>query len=76
VLNLAENNTNKDSLNLAGKVYDVKDYQEKDTLSSGLATTHEQASDAYMEGEVNAVIDNVDGKDIEVKREGYNKESR
>lgn len=73
---MTENNTNKESLDLAGKVYDVKDYQAKDTLSSGLATTHEQASDAYMEGEVNAVIDDVNGEDIEIKREGYKKESR
>ena len=30
--------------------------KEKDTLSSGLATTHEQVSDANMEGEIKAVI--------------------
>ncbi|PMC39070.1 DUF4025 domain-containing protein [Bacillus sp. UMB0899] len=64
--------TNKtESSTIAGKTYEVEDYQASNTLSSGLATTHEQASDAYMEGEVNAVIDNVDGEDVQVKRESY-----
>ncbi|MCV9885884.1 YozQ family protein [Metabacillus halosaccharovorans] len=62
---------NSHSSQLAGKTYEVEDYKASNTLSSGLATTHEQASDAYMEGEVNAVIDNVEGEDIQVKREGY-----
>ncbi|MBU7593002.1 YozQ family protein [Metabacillus halosaccharovorans] len=62
---------NSHSSQLAGKTYEVEDYKSNNTLSSGLATTHEQASDAYMEGEVKAVIDNVDGEDIQVNREGY-----
>lgn len=64
-------NHNNESAKVAGKTYEVEDYQSNETLSSGLATTHEQVSDAYMEGEVNAVIDNVDGEDVQVKREGY-----
>ncbi|HZH59552.1 MAG TPA: YozQ family protein [Metabacillus sp.] len=64
-------NQNNESAKVAGKTYEVEDYKANDTLSSGLATTHEQVSDAYMEGEVNAVIDNVDGEDVQVKREGY-----
>ncbi|NMD69956.1 DUF4025 domain-containing protein [Bacillus sp. DNRA2] len=42
----------QDSTKLAGRLYDVTDYQKPDSLSQGLATTHEQASDAYMEGEI------------------------
>ncbi|MBS4176499.1 YozQ family protein [Lederbergia citrea] len=62
-----KNNENKkDSLNLAGRTYEVEDYNRKDTLSAGLATTHEQVSDAYMEGEIGAVIDDVKGTDIEL----------
>jgi hypothetical protein len=53
-----------DSTKLAGRTYDTSDYQKKDNLSSGLATTHEQVSDTYMEGEIGAVIDDVKGKDI------------
>lgn len=64
-----------DSLKIAGKIYDVKDYGSKDLLSSGLAETHEQVSDTYMEGEIGPVIDDVKGKDIEVRREGYEEES-
>lgn len=70
------NKANDNSKDLAGKIYDVKDYQATDTLSAGIATTHEQASDAYMEGEIHPVIDDVNGKDVEVIREGYEKESR
>ena len=40
-------------------------------MSSGLATTHEQISDAYMEGEIGAVIDDVNGKDLEIPQKGY-----
>jgi hypothetical protein len=53
----------KDSQNVAGRVYDPSDYQKTDQLSSGLAETHEQISDAYMEGEIGAVIDKSTGKE-------------
>jgi hypothetical protein len=53
----------KDSQKVAGRVYDPTDYQKSDQLSSGLAETHEQFSDSYMEGEIGAVIDNVNGKE-------------
>ncbi|WP_449539277.1 YozQ family protein [Ferdinandcohnia sp. Marseille-Q9671] len=56
---------------LAARQYDPSDYQKNDQLSSGLATTHEQVSDAYMEGEIKAVIDDVKGKNIEIPRKGY-----
>ncbi|MCQ6278928.1 YozQ family protein [Bacillus sp. EB600] len=60
----------KDSQNLAGRVYEPSDYQKKDELSSGLAKTHEQFSDTYMEGEIGAVIDNENGKDIPIGKKG------
>jgi hypothetical protein len=56
----------KDSQKVAGRVYDPSDYQKNDQLSSGLAETHEQFSDSYMEGEIGAVIDDVNGKDIQI----------
>lgn len=40
---------------IAGRVYEVEDYNRQDELSSGLATTHEQASDDYMEGTIDAL---------------------
>lgn len=52
----------KESQEIAGRVYDPSDYQKNDELSSGLAETHEQFSDVYMEGEIGAVIDQADGK--------------
>ncbi|MCH1627083.1 YozQ family protein [Ferdinandcohnia quinoae] len=51
-------NNNKQANNLAGRHYKAEDYQKNDQVSSGLATTHEQVSDAYMEGEIKAGIDN------------------
>jgi hypothetical protein len=48
----------QESQKIAGRVYDASDYQKSDQLSSGLAETHEQFSDAYMAGEIDAVIDN------------------
>ena len=53
-----------DSSKIAGRVFHTDDYQKNDELSSGLATTHEQVSDAYMEGEAGGVMDDVAGKDI------------
>lgn len=69
-----KNAPNKENLNLAGRNYEVEDYKGNDQLSSGLATTHEQVSDTYMEGEIMPVIENVNGKDINLPREGYNTE--
>ncbi|USK76958.1 YozQ family protein [Peribacillus frigoritolerans] len=58
-----------ESSEVAGRIYDVSDYKREDPLSSGLATTHEQVSDTYAEGEIKAVIDDVNGRDIEVTKE-------
>ncbi|MCO0599915.1 YozQ family protein [Peribacillus butanolivorans] len=66
----------KDSLDIAGRIYDVSDYKRKDTLSSGLAKTHEQVSDTYTEGEMQSVDDDVDGKNIEIKGEEAEEESQ
>ncbi|WP_319005161.1 YozQ family protein [Niallia circulans] len=58
---------------VAGRVFDPSDYEKNDQLSSGLATTHEQASDTYTEGEIGAVIDDADGEDIEISKKRKNK---
>ena len=58
---------------VAGSFYHPSYYKETDTLSAGLATTHEQASDAYTEGEIGAVIDNVNGEDVQIPQKGYEK---
>jgi hypothetical protein len=62
---------NKENLKIAGRQYHTEDYKGQDTLSTGLAITHEQVSDAYTEGEIKPVIDNVNGEDIEIPRKGY-----
>ncbi|WP_026567943.1 YozQ family protein [Bacillus sp. UNC41MFS5] len=58
---------------VAGSFYHPSYYQETDDLSAGIATTHEQASDTYTEGEIGAVIDDVNGKDIPIPQKGYDK---
>lgn len=63
-----EKKFNKESLNIAGKHYQTKDYQGNDQTSTGLAITHEQVSDAYIEGEIKAVLDN---EGTEIPRKGY-----
>ncbi|APH04856.1 YozQ family protein [Bacillus weihaiensis] len=45
----------KQEQELAGKTYRVEDYQKTNTVSSGMATSHEQVSDAYMQGEITEV---------------------
>jgi hypothetical protein len=56
----------QENLNIAGR----QDDSSGD--ASALATTREQVSDVYMEGTVDAVIDDVSGKDIPLS--GQNKE--
>ena len=63
------------SVKVAGRVFKVSDYQDEGTLAEGLATVHEQVSDAYAEGEILAVIDDMNGEDIQLnKRFDKNKE--
>lgn len=62
---------NNEGANIAGRYYETEDYKRNDQLSSGLATTHEQVSDAYMEGQADAVIEDVVGVDISIPRKGY-----
>lgn len=66
-----DNKNNQDSSKLANRYYNPEDYKKTDQLSSGLATTHEQVSDSYTEGEIKAVIDDVNGEDIPIERKGY-----
>lgn len=46
------------------KQYEPSDYKSESEESKGLAMTHEQVSDTYVEGTVDGVIDDVNGKDI------------
>ncbi|KAF0823222.1 YozQ family protein [Cytobacillus firmus] len=62
---------NNNGANIAGRYYEAEDYKRNDQLSSGLATTHEQVSDTYMEGQADAVIEDVVGVDISIPRKGY-----
>lgn len=61
---MKKNTPNNDNLKIAGRDYQVEDYKRDDQLSSGLATSHEQVSDSYMVGEVDSLIGDVNGKNI------------
>lgn len=50
----------RDSDKVAETNYHPNQYKSEDDTEQGLAITHEQASDAYMEGEIQARIDQVD----------------
>lgn len=52
---------------LATKMYEPSDYQANTRLSQGLAETHEQVSDTYMEGTIDATIENYQGTGKNVK---------
>ncbi|WP_053218710.1 YozQ family protein [Virgibacillus senegalensis] len=67
----------KQAEKVAEKMYDPSDYQKNDSLSKGMAVTHEQVSDNYTEGTIEGAIDEVDengnlishqGKSISSKR--------
>ena len=53
---MVNRNQSQDSQEIAGKIYTVEGYKQKDTVSSALAQTHEQVSDTFMEGEIDSVI--------------------
>ena len=65
-----EKKTKVESSQIAGRQYEVEDYKRQDELSSGLATTHEQVSDDYMEGTIDAMNEeNVDDSESISKKE-------
>ncbi|MDQ1144551.1 hypothetical protein QE429_001378 [Bacillus sp. SORGH_AS 510] len=71
---MEKKSTNNKSAEIAGRVFDTSDYQKGDALSSGLATTHEQVSDTYMEGEIGAVVDGAKEQETKIPHKGYDEE--
>lgn len=49
---MVSNKKTERSKSLADKTYQYSDYYKDDQLSQGMATSHEQVSDTYMEGTV------------------------
>ncbi|MFC7322003.1 YozQ family protein [Halobacillus campisalis] len=45
---------------IGDRKYDVQDYERKDSVSQGLAVTHEQVTDTLTEGTYDAKVDKVD----------------
>ncbi|MFA9559824.1 YozQ family protein [Evansella sp. AB-rgal1] len=67
--------TDKKSEKIAEKSYEPANYQSNDETEKGLAITHEQVSDAYMEGTIDGSIDQVD-KNGELKSDAGEKIKR
>ncbi|MFD2616475.1 YozQ family protein [Terrilactibacillus laevilacticus] len=70
-----DNQKETKSSEVAKKSYDVNDYKSHSELEKGLATTHEQVNDTFVEGTIDGIMEDVDGKDIPLKRKGLNKGS-
>ncbi|SHG72596.1 YozQ family protein [Ornithinibacillus halophilus] len=73
-------NDKKEMEKVAEKMYEPSYYKSNTQLGKGLATTHEQVSDTYMEGTVDAQIYQLDEqgelkshKGEEIPRKGFNK---
>lgn len=74
---MAKNNheiPQNENLKIAGKTYEPSDYQSNALEDQGLAITHEQTSDTLTEGTIEAKIDDVNGKDIEIPHTGYDED--
>lgn len=52
---------------LAGRYFEIEDYDKQDETSAGLAVTHEQVSDDYTEGTIDGTIEDVAGENIDLK---------
>jgi hypothetical protein len=48
---------NQESLKIAGKQFDPSDHEGESQVEQGLAITHEQAEDDYMEGTVDQLLE-------------------
>jgi hypothetical protein len=58
----------KEEKSVAGKQYDPSFYQNANDVEAGLATTHEQASDTYMEGTIDGDIDDLNDPSTAIPR--------
>ncbi|RXY99795.1 YozQ family protein [Fictibacillus sp. S7] len=64
-------NSKSNSEEVAKKNYEPSDYSSQSETDQGLAITHEQVSDDYMEGTIDGVMENVEGKDIPLQGKGH-----
>ncbi|MEH7253641.1 YozQ family protein [Neobacillus niacini] len=68
-------NSTTNSSDIAGRTYDTSDYQKNDVVATGLSTTHEQASDSYMEGEIDtSTDDDLNAKDLPIAQKPFRNE--
>lgn len=64
VFNLAKKKgAENSSAGVAENSYNRSDYNSSDGVNKGLAMTHEQVSDTFMEGTIDGEIDDLDSKD-------------
>jgi hypothetical protein len=57
---MMDKNKITNSNEVAEKNYDAAGYKSNNLVEKGLATTHEQATDAYTEGTIDAKLDQLD----------------
>ncbi|SDM76676.1 YozQ family protein [Bacillus sp. OK048] len=68
-------NSTTNSSDIAGRTYETSDYQKNDVVATGLSTTHEQASDSYMEGAIDpSTDDDLNAKDLPIAQKPFRNE--
>ncbi|MCM3760811.1 YozQ family protein [Alkalihalobacillus oceani] len=65
------NEKQKQANQVATNQYQSGDEQSEQSVDRGLAMTHEQVMDAYVEGTIDGEIDESHGEDQEVRREPF-----
>ncbi|WP_088103182.1 YozQ family protein [Halalkalibacter urbisdiaboli] len=63
--------TQHDANTVAENNFQVTDYNSSEETEQGLAMTHEQVKDMYVEGTVDGEIDEYRGKDIDLPKGGF-----
>ncbi|WP_231314783.1 YozQ family protein [Neobacillus sedimentimangrovi] len=66
---MLEKKDRKKATEVAGSFFHPSYYHNSNPLASGIATTHEQVSDVYAEGEIGAVVEQENGKEVQIPRE-------
>ncbi|WP_227935637.1 YozQ family protein [Alkalihalobacillus deserti] len=59
---------------VAERSFQAEDVHSSNEVEQGLATTHEQVSDTFVEGTIDGKIDDVEGEDIDLAKDGYSED--
>ncbi|GAE24690.1 hypothetical protein JCM9140_637 [Halalkalibacter wakoensis JCM 9140] len=69
-----DKNSYQSSEEVAANSYQPSDYKSSKEVEKGLAMTHEQVSDTYVEGTIDGQINDYEGQNIDLKQQSYEKD--